>query len=548
MKKRTLKLISIILAAAMVFSTNTITFAEESHPDKIVQGMTFTYDNEKAEYVAKTGISYELDPTVKKAKTPDVATITDVDNPVSWNNHYAAGLINTVLFGTNNEDTWLNNSSTVTVSDNYDPADPEYVNYYAAPLEYREPISGMKYAVVPVRDDSVFLFVGYGLVNDPSKDIINYCVNVHVEGYDDPEPQYDGLTIPATVPVTEWDGRKIEFNKSGKYKWTAARKEALDVKVALVKYENGTLTEIPGAEASVKVDKKTQKSASMLAEYHFVDKHYTGYKPGFGEGEWILGTRNAVVREYKMLSSELPFFTLSAKIKGNEGKAYAKDLKTALKNKEYNTYHFGIYQHMVEINDFDLSNYFKDAYIIEKDKNGIPTKYTISAGNIKTVEEAIAKDLTGHKYSDKDDDEQYASDLKVTKFTGKKAKIAILGMTGERKLKRVNNGYEKGHEVSSLKAKTDFYFSDGFLAGTPVSVLELTGPNVVYRPLGSWYYLKKNYNEYDTSLMGEYPNYDGDLGELEYKYAFRMSPIENSKLFRMGIYHSDNIGFVYEAE
>ena len=65
------------------------------------------------------------------------------------------------------------------------------------------------------------------------------------------------------IPVIEWDGRRIEYNKSGKHKHTRSKREILDVEASIVTYSNGTVTEVPGVEVgSVKIDKKALKAAS----------------------------------------------------------------------------------------------------------------------------------------------------------------------------------------------------------------------------------------------------------------------------------------------
>ncbi len=544
----------------MLFSMNTIAFAEEvavDEADAVLEtadvvaedtadatlaeatlcatheeyfgGMKYSYDDVKGEWTCLTTINYDKDPNNKKATVADVATITNVDDPVSWNGAYAAGLINTVLNGTNNEDTWLNNGSTVGVSENSKPSTENF------PIEYRDADENWRYSVVPVKDGEAYLFVGYGLDD-----------NFFVEGTDDPvQISPTGVTGSYSLPCTEWDGRKVDFNKSGINKYAKGKREALDVKVALVKYSGGTLTEIPGVEANVKVDQKNQKAASVEAVVTPVLKTLKFDRDLDGK----LDDVPRAVNEHKKIG-ELPFFTLSAKVKGKDAKAYAKDIKTALGKEEYNKYSFGIVQKTVVIDDdavltnegTNIINQFKGKYDTKTDEKGKTTGITVSDGNIKEIEENIAKALTDGKYFDADEEELKFSDndFKITNFTGDKGKatITIYGTMGDKK-----KGYT-WEEIGTLKEKTDYEFAAGKVGGADVKALDFKG-SYVYKPLD---YTGSVDTDKNLIVTPSVPTTTNSLSSLGYKWAFRQSPVEKSKKFRHGIYLSDGQGFVFSVE
>ncbi len=69
------------------------------------------------------------------------------------------------------------------------------------------------------------------------------------------------------VPMTEWDGRTIGFNKNaiGVYTTTSKTKNLIDVAASLVQYKNGTVTELEQLKVNgIKFkDKKALKNASV---------------------------------------------------------------------------------------------------------------------------------------------------------------------------------------------------------------------------------------------------------------------------------------------
>ncbi len=554
MKKRSRRLLSMLLTAALVFTMNTTAFAEEiGEADEAAEaaaevssevdtaddgaGVDEVYDgsvdNEMLDklndiiqgrrgfsgiFVDSKGniitkVSYEKDGTDKKATEATIATIRNTDDPVSWNNYYGRELITTVLFGSDINDQYLNGKTVTTVS--RDNANQGLEKLHGMPIGYSN------VECIPVKKGESYIFLAYGLEKSS-----NVCVN----GYDEMEEALPGYRFPRRIPVTYWDGRTVEYNKSGKYKKTKSKKEELNVKMAFVTYKDGTVTEIPGVDiGKVKVDKKNQKSASVKAESLSVNmKVADGIELPFPECQKI---------------TDLPYFTVKAKINGKEAKEYKKDIDKALGD-DSAKYYFGITQSVIGIDDseFDTIIMDKSAYNVVSE-NGKEV-YSVSDGNAEIVEEKIAGLLSDGAYREVDYDGYYINyyqysesigynELLVKNFNGEKANIDVFGVVGDS---------EKGYEpkkLNSLKYKKDFYFKDGKMANTNVKVLE-------FPDKGNYAYIGLNYrydSDRDTNYYALF-----NPAQLGYRWAFRKSPDPKSKTFRAGIYNRDNVGVVFSEE
>ena len=559
----------------MVFTMNTTVFAEEVAVDSVDEAVEATVDAADAadeatvdatdesvvaadddvkevqgiKYTEKAGEDPKVVTTIKydtngekKNAVNNVATITNTTDPVSWNNAYATDLIATVLYGDEGQDDWLNNNAKVTVSKN----DPDGIDYGILKADIptlRTSNADEYYKVIPVVNGSQYLFVAYSLNEADSDDDQVYSQDrVYVAGYDDAVATIADHTWPDSIPVTEWDGRTIDFNKSGDYKFTTSKKEALDVAIALVNYSNGTVTEVNGVNVgSVKVDKKTQKAASVEIEETAASKTYTGSKWNADKGEWETASLTEYIAEHKTMG-DLPFFTIKANVKGTDAKSYKKAVAEALKDQKF---YFGITQRPVSVASREnIVNTTYAALILGKTEDA---SYTVSADDLKKISandfekaaETIEGNLTDHAaYFNADTDSIVVSDLEVTNFNESKgtATITLKGAVGD---------YDKGYSYSSLKTlsgkgKTvDYTFEDGSLANTSVKVLNFKdGGNFVYAPLG----LSFSTEEKGTRV------WTGDLAQVGFKWAFRKSPVDKSKDFRYGIYRDTNEGFVYSVE
>jgi len=479
--------------------------------------------------------TYDVITTIKYDSNGDVATITNTTDPISWNNAYGRDLIATVLYGDNVEDSWLNNGSTVTVSKN----DPDF----AIP-ELRGAYDYEYFKVIPVVGGSQYLFVGYD-VEDSARD--------YVAGYDDAVETYKavGHTHPDRIPVATWDGRTIDFNKSGIHKFTTSKKEALDVAVAFVTYNNGVVQEVNGIEVgSVKVDKKNQKAASVEYDVNPVSKTYTGYKWNVDKGELETASCTMYIAEHNTMG-DLPFFTIKAKVKGTDAKSYKKDVAGALKDQKF---YFGIQQRPVNVKS-EL-RYVNDAYSdVITDKHvgtgsvsGDDLKKVSANDFVDVAAKAIEKDLVDYgAYSYEDTDAYYADGLKITKFNESKgtATVTLMGYVGD----DYDDEYTELKTLSGKGNNAEYTFEDGKLAGTSVKVLNFKeGGNFVYAPLT----LSITDDEKGTTTRvwtTSNPNSGNfDLAPVGFKYAFRQSPVEKSKKFRGGIYAQDNGGFVFSVE
>ena len=350
------------------------------------------------------------------------------------------------------------------------------------------------------------------------------------------------FTYPDVIPTITWDGRSIDFNKSGSHKYSTGKKEALDVAVSLVKYSNGTVTEINGVDvASVKVDKKAQKAASVELAETVVSKTYKGLNE---EGK--VASVTGYIKENKTLG-DLPFFTIKASAK-NDAKSYKKDINNKLKDEKF---YFGIKQQGVGVtaatDDVALATVV-NAYRTEtRGKAEDPS--SVSADDIKKlsgneakddIAEALTDGTTAYGVYDMDVDSFEFDNFTITKFNEKgTANITLNGYTGDAK---------KGYVWEGLKAingkgkNPDYSLEDGTVASTAVKVLKFTdGGNFVYNGL----------TKGDPDDKGAYSETwidQSDLAPLGFKWAFRKSPEEKSKQFRYGVFQEDNLGFVYSVD
>ena len=343
----------------MVFGMNTIAFG-----DDIAE--TTAAADETAEVAASTngtldhfnnisGLGYNKDGYVvteisyatngaKKNAEDNVATITKVSDPVSWNNFRGRNLIATVLYGNNKNDEYLNNKAKLSVSST------DMDDYLLPGIVH----NGSSFFDVVKVQDGVYLFVGYSL-EDGDRD--------YVAGQDDvvSDPLTDYVQVNS-IPVRAWDGRKIAFNKSGKNNATASNIEALNVDVALVKYEGNTVTELNGASvANVKIDKKATKKASVAYATTEVEKagKVISLEWDAEKGALVQKEKDdtTTIDEHATLG-DLPSFTIKVKLDKNV-KTYGRDLKTALKDKKY---FFGIMQRGITVTDPTKNGAYRSEY------------------------------------------------------------------------------------------------------------------------------------------------------------------------------------------
>ena len=383
----------------------------------------------------------------KKKPVDNVVKFTNVDNPVSWNaTPDGVILMETVLTGDKYHDEYLYMKNKVPVSS-------DFVNYGVDGLVNNK--YSASYNVIPVGTDQ-FLFMRYSVGS-----------MARVAGYD-----YE-------IPTTTYDGRKVDFNKSGKGKMTGSKKEALNISVALVQYSGDTVTEIPGVTvAKANVDKKNNQNASVAWDI-------TEIKDKNGDYDHS---------EYPLLSgATLPTFTFTVKAAG-DAKSQKKALNDALKDK---VYPFAIKQLEISVEPNQ-----------SQDKKGNPA---VSANDPTTLNPYFTPQFN----EDVDRDYAWADDLKISKLSAKGANVTIPVYT--------YNGKKDGEAEVKIKAKKDFEFSTGTLAGETVLVLELKGTNVVYT------------------------NTDKDARLSGYRYAFRQSPTDSKKI-RKGIFKNNDDGFVYSVD
>ena len=162
MTKRTKKLLSLLLASAMVFTMNTTVFAEEVAVDSVDEAVEASVDaaeeiaadatvDEVAVVDAVTDVNsgkttesannyymYDekgnISTKIEYNNDGEVSVIRNVLSPVSWNEivdfgteegYGAPELIETVLTGDDYEDSYLSNSKSIKVSDNSPKASVE---------------------------------------------------------------------------------------------------------------------------------------------------------------------------------------------------------------------------------------------------------------------------------------------------------------------------------------------------------------------------------------------------------------------------------------
>ncbi len=587
MRLRNRKAIALALAVTMVFTMNTFAFAEgitaedsgeltadNSHIE-VYDGIYYRVDNsDNRNRIPLTAVTYVTDKTDKKSTEPNVATITNTTDPVSWNNFYAKALIGTVLEGTNNTDTYLNFSAPFVVSQNR-------TTEFELPLGYRETKDTYSYRVIPIENGKSYLFIGYGFYEEFEPKTL------HVAGYDSPENSIVKHGIQEqdmpTIPVIEWDGRKIEYNKSGKHKFTTSKKEILDVKASIVTYSDGVVTEVPGvAVGNVKIDKKALKAASVALDYSVVENKGVVAVEDQVQGKWVaksrfdffknLGDRpdDIYVNEYATLGKTMPSFTMSVKLKGDEAKTYKKEVDKLLKDKAQ-TFFFGVQQCCVEVKSFDnsyLSYFYNNVSCTEDPETGVKT-YTLSSANVeKDIAEKKLSDEAYEKYNIDCDEKRFASNkFMISNFREKegKATIEVAGLVGE-DLKDGffgdPNGGDSLKELATLKPGKDYKFVDGSLAGTKVKVLEFPeNGNYAYKPMDHKMVGKDHGPEGKpdyTYTLSEVFNVDdhyendkfipqSDLSQLGFRWSFRQSPIDSKKL-RYGVYKDTNVGFSYSLD
>ena len=516
MTRRSKKILSLLLASAMVFTMNTTVFAEEAaevdslgvkeeveladvdstgtvlasgtnsdekvHPEKVDPSLV-SPSNALVPYMADTSYKHELKDFKVTVGDDDEVVLKNVTNPVSWSNvvdkwdgktssetdaevtdedtivaHYEAGaLIETILTGSNKEDTYLINNETVAVSENKYNADG-----------MRE---GYRTYDVQKLDDTHFLFVGYG-------------------GEADNSQAFASDALGKFTPVFEFDGRTVAYDKSGERKRTKSKYERLDVDIALVKYENNTVTKIPGVTvASVKVDGKNAKNATVSGQ------------------SAVVATKENWKNVYTVISNKQPSFTIKAKIDGKEAEAKAqkKAINKLLKS-DTCKYNFEISQYVVDVQGYD----FDDTTNIEKG--------TVSASK------AVAEGEEGLQYN-------YAADQTDFDFDGFNISKLVVDKNKANLVLKVDtwNGKKPGEAYIKLKAGTDYELKAGSLKGTAVSVLNFVDK-------GNFIYSADD----KTELAG-----------AGYKWAFRATPStdkKDKKKFRIGYYKDTNDGFCYSVE
>jgi len=605
MKRRTKKVLSLLLAASMVFTMNTIAFGEEIVAEDVaaddvavetvVEGAADAdladaevADAELAGAMVKdddgigldaegkvvTKITFESDGAKKNEKF-NVAVIENTTNPISWNNYYAADLMETVFSGELNKDNYLNNRKETSVSS----SSPLHPNHTVDGEEGAD--AGYFYQSYAVNEaDGIYLLVKYGLGGQ----------SMYVKGYDSfNEPEYtdllptddsDGATSPATMdayaayqmkerieklPVTTWDGRKVAWNKDSKGVMTKSAKNVLDVTAALVKYEGNTVKEFPGVEVgSVKIDTKAIKNASVKAKpsQTKISCKYLDAKSDPAKEV----TAGVYVDEHDTINT-IPTFTFTVKTKNKDLKAYKKDITAATKavgplafgivqatltvvdpiwtydanGDEHNDYGafanefiFGANKgkHYAEVLDDDKTvakDYnHKDSYVIAASGNEVADDK--GNGIEKEIDDSLAED--GY-FDDVEHTDPIAlsNGFKISKF-GKDGKKATLTKTVDTLTAK---GVEGTADVNIKFAKAgstkgDFTLTKGTLAGKDVYVLDfIENGNIAYAETDP--VQKKN-----------------DLSAFSFKYAFRPSPVEGSKAYREGIFANTDEGFVFNAQ
>ena len=655
MKRRTRKILSLLLAASMVFTMNTVAFGDEivaadtGTDEATIETITDAAEEADAgalpeeaadadladtelvaadadladaelgdaelatikEYIDGIAINEDGNPVTKitfksngakKNPVNNIAVIENATNPVSWGNLYATDFIETVIEGSDKDDDYLNNTKKQHVSENnplatymtlLDPVDGIPIQFPTIPhlksgdLRYR-------YGSIEVAED-VFLLYKYGTNNYNSQ--LNDCVpqSELIAGYNEFGTEAeDGSELPAIkfsgdlaklnhdiergepldqakatqvryellrrigfLPIFIWDGRKVAWDKDGLYDATKSTSDALNVKVALVRYENGTVTEFNGVTVGkVNIDKKAIKQASVGVKTSKVKLSAKYYNTAAGKDENV----SIYLDEFPVINT-LPTFTISIKIKDKEAKKYLKDINTALKK---TAFPFGIIQRPVNVYDPTIDTtsakgVFVDEYYGDTTKEqhwqkGETDPTAIAGFNIKTnsnvipaspneitrddntgIQDKIEQEFEsgGYRYSDL---EGLNVGIKISKFSVKKDKAKA---TITQVVNVVKKGVRTGSAEVGLKPGKDYDFEKYSLAGEDVFALKFPeGGNYSYMLTDP-----KDMEDYGTRV----PNLYYDLSAFGYVWAFRPSPKEK-KAFRFGIVANDDQGFVFSEE
>ncbi len=470
------------------------------------------YETKDGDETLTSTITYAADPKNKKDTTANVATIKGVDSPVSWANivrvedwdgadlegaplGYEAGyLIETVLTGSEGDDTSLVNDKKVTISPNRYTTDAENQAFW------NKTVNGFRsYDVIDLGSDN-YLFVGYGSIADDGSN----------DNWNQEKVKGDATKL---IPVFEYDGRQIEFAKSDAERTAKGKREVLDVDAALVKYDSATatLTEIPGVTVTAKVDKKNAKNATVSGERI---REAFEYKYKDGDQDKTLKSEDIVVSPISGATN--PTFTIKVKATG-EAKDQAKVIKE--KTKEYKR-EFAIRQRVVDIDVdsiTDVNSGWKKLFQNGNDPTEpAPVLGTsgVSANNAFASVGLLADDIDGEDLT--------FEGFTLSKFDQAKGKANLV--------LNVDTFNGKAHKDAtiSLKAGTDYELTDGTLAGEAVKVLDFKG-NYIYR---------------DASTA--------NLAGNGYKWAFRQTPSTDSKkkakTFRYGVFKDGTNGFVFNAD
>ena len=502
MKVRTKKLLSILLAASMVFSLNitamgaqpeesvkstSVVLATGDQPDDYFDEEEDTWPSDYPSYTETTSETQlysdadlfvmGTDGKVATKVTVDGEKVTitglNIGDPLSLNKTPGGRcVIETILSaGEQAKDTYLVNKKDVNVSQNM----TGYI--YGDPVENFKGDRDTFYDVIKL-DTGNYLFVAYG-----------YDLT-WVEGE------------PDMIPVWEYTGQKYVPYKSGKD--TKSKAEALIVRVAVAKADASSVEKVPGATASAKVKGNT-KDASVSGEFIPVKdtKVYNGteYKDAIFD-EYVKGGAPA----------DLPTFTLKVKATG-DAKADAKAIKTALKDK---TYKFAISQKVIRVG---VPSGARNAAVVTKNSLSFnDAEDNFWYGNFNDLDEKELGFYGSYDYYKNQYSEGFGgygdSGIFLTKYNGKKATLAVKGWDFKNKA-----FYNK------VDAKKDYVLkTDGALgaSATPVGYIDEFKNNFVYS-------MKEGYYKYG------------------YKLAFRVSPVDK-KLLRGGIYKDGDNGFVYSED
>ncbi len=491
MKSRTRKLLSILLAAAMVLSMNTFAFAEpedNSAPTEIADIISPPQPIPPIpDYEWKDGMkipsSYtqikEFDDSnllsVEKTKvdvTGDAVKITGISiNDLLALRETSKGkaVIETILSGGKpEEDTYLVNKKEIQVSQN--------MGEYDEIKGLRGPVPA--YYDVVALDGGNYLFLRYSL---------NGADLGWVSGVQDP------------IPVIPYTGQKTDFRKNGA-KDNKSKRNAIVVAAALVKFADGTLEKIPGVSVTgTKVD-KNGKDASVSGET--ITQKASRKSLG-------LEFKDAEFDEYVKAGNakDIPTFTIKAKA-ADAAKSSGKAIKTALKAKKYQ---FAISQKVMYVGEPGGSSYTtKNGTLSFNDAEG-EDKETFYIGGV----DKQVLDFSDDYDLDWDGDYNDEGTICVSKFNGKKANVTTCGCVTEGK-----------HNILKLKAGKDYELkTDGKLGSGTVAYID----------------------EFKGNFM--YSN-NSSLSKYGYKYAFRQSPDEKlkKKYLRGGVFKAEGDGFVHSVD